>query len=111
MRCCGKRLNKRLHARAILVANSIAAGKRMKVILAGGGDPLMPRYTPGDHVLLQLSRYELLRLQFRTGELSLPTCRVLRVFPAGHDGVHSYEVQRSSEPYSRVAREHELAPA
>jgi hypothetical protein len=71
----------------------------------------MSRYRPGDHVLFQLSRYELIRFQKRLGSSALPAFKVLRVLPMGDDGEHSYHVQCPSEAYSRVAREHELAPA
>ncbi len=71
----------------------------------------MSRYRPGDHVLFQLSRYELMRLQKRTGSSALPAFKVVRILPIGDDGEYSYHVQCSSEAYARVAREHELAPA
>jgi hypothetical protein len=70
----------------------------------------MQRYQPGDHVRFHLNRHELIRFQLRTGSRSLPAYQILRVFPATQDGIYAYEVQCSSEPYSRVAREHELAP-
>ena len=70
----------------------------------------MPRYRPGDHVIYQFRRPELLKLQFRTG-LSLPLFQVVRVLPAGEDGEPTYQVQCRRESYARIVREHELAPA
>ena len=69
----------------------------------------MPRYRPGDHVVVQFHRYEMIKLTIRTG--MLPAFEVVRLLPAGHDGEHSYQVQCSAEPYARVVKEHELAPA
>ena len=71
----------------------------------------MARYRPGDHVLCVFHRYDLIRLQLRTGSSLPPAFEVLRVLPAGDDGEHSYQVRCSAEPYSRVVKEHELAPA
>jgi hypothetical protein len=71
----------------------------------------MPRYSPGDQVLFQFRRPDLIRFQFRTGSGLPPTFQVLRVLPTGSDGESSYQVQCPSELYARVAREHELAPA
>jgi hypothetical protein len=71
----------------------------------------MPRFRPGDHVICHLYRYDLIRLQFRTGSGSMPAFEVVRVLPAGEDGEHSYLVRCPAEPYARVVKEHELAPA
>jgi hypothetical protein len=71
----------------------------------------MPRYRLGDHVLFYLPRYDLIRLQRRVGLEAPPAFEVIRVLPAEHDGEHSYQVRCPSEPYARVAKEHELAPA
>jgi hypothetical protein len=70
----------------------------------------MPRYRPGDHVIYHFRRPDLLKLQFRTG-LSLPPFKVMRVLPAGEDGEPAHQVQWPLEPYARIVREHELAPA
>jgi hypothetical protein len=51
----------------------------------------------------------MIKLTIRTG--MLPAFEVVRVLPAGQDGEHSYQVQCSAEPYARVVKEHELAPA
>ena len=72
---------------------------------------LMSRYRPGDHVLCHFYRYDLISLQLRTGSSSPPAFEIVRVLPAGDDGEHSYYVRCSFEPYSRVIKEHELAPA
>jgi hypothetical protein len=78
-------------------------------IFRGREIPLMPRYRPGDHVIYHFRRPDLLKLQFRTG-LSLPPFKVMRVLP-GEDGEPAYQVQWPLEPYARIVREHELAPA
>jgi hypothetical protein len=71
----------------------------------------MPRYRPGDQVLFHFHRPDLIRLQFRTGSGLPPTFEVVRVLPLGEDGEPSYQVRCTTEPYARVVREHELAPA
>jgi hypothetical protein len=71
----------------------------------------MPRFRPGDNVLLQFRRPDLIRLQFRDGSGLPPTFQVLRVLPPGDDGEPGYHIRCASEPYARVAKEHELAPA
>jgi len=94
-----------------VVENRAVAAKSSRGTWVGGGRPLMPRYRPGDHVLVQFHRYELLRFQLRTGAGSPPPFEVIRVLPAGHDGEHSSQVRCPFEPHARVAKEHELAPA
>jgi hypothetical protein len=51
----------------------------------------------------------MIKLTIRAG--MLPAFEVVRVLPASHDVEHSYQVQCSAEPYARVVKEHELAPA
>jgi hypothetical protein len=70
----------------------------------------MPRYRPGDQVRLQFRRSDLLQIQSRMRSSSPPTFQVLRLLPSGDDGEPSYQVRCSSEPYARVAKEHELSP-
>jgi hypothetical protein len=71
----------------------------------------MPRYQPGDHVLFHFRRPDLIQIQFRRGSASPPSFQVVRVLPLGHDGEPTYQVRCPAEPYARVAKEHELAPA
>ena len=70
----------------------------------------MPRYRPGEHVFCHFFRYDLIRLQLRLGSDGPPEFEVMRVLPAGNDGEHSYQVRCSAKAYSRVVKEHELAP-
>ena len=71
----------------------------------------MPRFRPGDHVLFQFRRPDLVRIQFRTGSGLPPTFEVVRVLPPSDDGEPGYQIRCPAEPYTRVAKEHELAPA
>lgn len=85
--------------------------KKKSVASRGGLETaLMPRYRAGDQVLFRFDRYELLRLQSRTGCVQSPKFEVLRVLPPGEDGIPAYQVKCSLEPYGRVAKEHELSP-
>jgi hypothetical protein len=71
----------------------------------------MPRFRPGDQVLFQFRRPDLVRLQFRTGSGLPPVFQVLRVLPMGDDGEPAYHVQCPTEPHGRVVKEHELTAA
>ena len=84
--------------------------KKKNVTVWGAGDAPMPRYQAGDRVLFRFDRYDLLRLQSKTGCPQSPTFEVLRVLPAGEDGIPAYQVKCPLEPYGRVVKEHELSP-